>query len=1092
MRPYPEPSGTACPPMPAGGRRRWARAFAAAVASAGLVATGAHVQTARAAIPDPTPTTAVVSVHVGGDRDGSTTIGPRSGVTFGLFASEPSSYDPYDGYTDETPLYSCTSDADGECSFVVPIGAGGTAAGDRLWVAPTDGPPGGDTTWYANPVWQTAPLTGTTGRDQTRHVFQTPGLQAGQLFESGTGTFMNEPGVQTSPTHPVSEYTRRIDTGGTWPLSRVDPDLPPQCGLNVALVVDLSSSMNGSVVENPVTGAPGLVDAMDAFVNSLRGTPSQAALFTFSTNTPAINAGANTGLMPVASTADSNAFKALYAGWTNSTANGYTNWDRALAAVAAVNTASDPDQRFDLVVFITDGNPTVYGPSPNTGPGSRSGYTRFREIGNAVASANLAKASGGTIVNDQLIGGTRILAVGVGGGLDAGADRNLRSVSGRTEYDGTNITEADFIRTDDFDQVRDSLRDLFLSQCAPSVSVVKQIVPFGGTVADAYTPSDGWDFTAAATTTGVSVAPTSATTDTTTGALNFDLTFDDGVLAGGVDIAEDPRTADGYVPVQVAGANAVCENKSEDDAPVPVTNTGAAGFHVDVGLQDAVSCVVYNRAPDVTAASVVVAKRWRVITDVGIQEYEEGIQPADLRAHLTLTGPGASGATGQTWGVTRHGYVDQDVVGVAEDVRIGLPGCRLTDVVIDSPAWADPVDLPDPAQIDVTLEPGLNEYTITNTVACASHLTLTKRVFGGAASPRSWTLRAIAPGGALAGPDGRTGVTAEVTPQVQYQLAEQADADPELLNYVQDDSREDPAANPRSTGSMDCRVIGPGGRLRGFSGGGDGGVTVPLGQDVECVANNRTAPLTLVKQVDGGDARPQDFSFTATPLDPAPAGLRARSFAGSGAPGTTVTVRPGQPYRLAESGGDGRYRLTALNCTIDGAAVSTDPLIIPAGASAVCDAANQFVPPEPPPVPPPDPPAPPEPPVVLRGQVRVAKVADRTVARAGQRITYRIRVRAVGRGTARDIRVCDILPSSLVLVRAPGARVSGGRACWNIRSMRPGTRRTLTVVMSVPRMRGTRVIRNVVRVNGANITNATAQRRVRVLAATPHHPGFTG
>ncbi|MFD8334451.1 VWA domain-containing protein [Streptomyces solisilvae] len=881
----------------------------------GLVLVSGPGGAAVADVPDPTDSTAVVNVSVGADRDTATTITPLAGVTFGLFSAQPTEYEPFDGYTTGTPLYTCVSDADGDCSVEVPVGAGGITPGTRLWVAPVAGPSG----WYANPVFQTAPLTGAAGRVQTRHVFQTPPLYAGQTYRSGSGGFMSDPGTQTTPPSTISQYTTRVASGGVWPLSRVNPDLPTQCGLKVAFVVDLSASVQGSVTA--------LKSAADSFVDALRGTPSQAALFTFSTDSPAVNAGPNSGLMPVATTADANRFKQLYSGWTESTANGYTNWDRGLGAVAAVNESDDPDEHFDLAIVLTDGNPTAFGPQ---GPGypQPAGFTRFREMENAIASANRVKAED-----------TRIVSVGVGDGLDQGATANLRAISGRTAYDGTDIAEADFIQAADYAEVGRDLHDLVLSACAPSISVIKQIVPHGGTADDAYTPAEGWQFTAEPDNPAVTVTPTSGTTSPQTGALNFDLAFEAEDSPAGVTVAEDPQTAQGYTPFPVDGQNAVCVNKSEDDAPVEVTNSGTTGFHVDVGLQDAVSCVVLDQAPDVNAASVVIHKRWQVTTAAGTQTYEEGDQPSDLQARLHLTGPGDQGAMDQPWSVERHGYRAGDSATVSEEVDLRLPGCTFEGGRINGPG-ADGVPLPaDAPTADITLGAGSNEFTVTNGVDCRSRLTLVKEVVGDA-DPDAWILHAIAPQGALPGPQGTSGVSAEVTPDVTYQLAERLGSDdPDLLNYRQDDFRSDPSEHPDSTGSMDCAITRNGQPVNGFAQGADGSVVVPLGQDVTCTAVNRTAQLTLIKNVEGGDAAPGDFALTVTPVDPDPVGIPTQTVPGASTPGNSINVRPGQEYRITESPQSG-YRLESVVCTIGDTTHTGQTLVIPAGYNALCTVTN--------------------------------------------------------------------------------------------------------------------------------------------------------
>lgn len=1067
--------------------RRCPRTALLTILVAGVLALGSSRPVdAGAAVPPASSGTAVVNVFVGGDRATPTTIAPRPGVTFGLFATEPSEYDPFDGYTTAAPLYSCVADADGDCAFQVPVGRGGVREGTRLWVAPIAGPLGTGANWFANPVWQTAPLTGGS-RDQTRHVFQTPRLFGNNVYLPGSGGYISDPGAQTDPPNRTSDYTRRIASGGAWPMSRADPRLPAQCGLNVGLVVDLSSSMNGSV--------PALKGAMDAFVGALRGTPSRAALYTFSTDTPAVAiaaaGGGNTSLLPVATTADAAKFAALYAGWTNGTANGYTNWDRALAQVAEDN-SKQPDEGFDLVVFLTDGNPTVYGPITGGIP-ARSGYTRFREIGNAVASANLLKRSGGTIRNDVLVGGTRILAVGVGGGLDAGAGRNLRAISGRTEYDGTNLPEADYFRTTDFETVGRRLREVLLAECAPSVSVVKQIVPFGGTIDDAVTPGEPWDFRAETTTSGATVSPESASTDPITGALNFELAFDSEAAPAGLDVRENPRTADGYRPFRVGGDNAVCVNKSEDDRPVPVTNIGTTGFNVDVGLQDAVSCVVYNEAPDLTSASVVADKQWRVTSAAGTETYAEGQQPAGLDGRLSLTGPGSADPTEQPWRVVRSGYAAGDVVTLSESLDIGMPGCTFTGGTVTGPGITGGTLTPGDRSAQATLPAGANAYTITNDIRCTSRLTLRKQVRGGDAPPNAWTLQGLSPSGALPGPLGLSGVTAEVTEGVDYQLAEQLNnGDPSLLNYRQADYRQRPLANPQSTGSMACEVVDDGALRRGNSLGQEGAVAVPLGQDMTCVATNQTAPLTLVKRIVGGNAAPSEFRFTLTPVSPDPGGLSTQTAAGSGRPGTTVHVRPDQQYRVTETGRSD-YRLTDLTCAVGSTTQSGELLTIPAGANATCTATNTFTPSGGPPTPSPVLPHYRPPSNRSRPRLSVTKTPNRKTARRGQRIVFRIVVGSRGPTVARSVRVCDRLSGSLLLVRARGAQLrKGGRICWTVPRLAPGERRVFTVVAAVPRRQATRSVRNLVRVTGSNFNSVRATARVRLVGSPPRVPRFTG
>jgi len=913
-----------------------------------LAALPARLTSAVAAVPGPADGVAVVDIKIASDRTSVSTIGPLSGEEYGLFARRPTHF-TFDGIVDlvaegaNQPLYRCTSDLDGDCVWTVPIGSGAGAvpAETRLWTGPITMPPG----YYANPVWQTGPLTGADSQYiSTPRMFQTPALQAGQVYTAGA-QWITTPGIATDTSGmpaglangtstAAGSYRQRISSGGITVAARVNPASVTSCGRRVALVVDLSSSMNGQVAN--------LKSALDAIVDGLRGTPSEIALFTFSTSSPAV-AAQNYDERPVATTAQANAFKQLYAGWNNSQANGYTNWDAGLYRVSQYNASLPVRRQFDTAIVLTDGNPTAY--ANGTTGDALAGYTRFRELGNAVASANALKAQG-----------VRVLSFGVGAGIDERAGVNLRSISGRQEYDGTNLTTASYFQESDYSTVGAQLHSLVLDACAPSISVIKQVVPDGGGLADAYTPTIGWQFTASPSA-GTSVDAPSKTTDATTGGVNFDLTFDAGTTSGSVGVTETPKA--GYTPFQ-NGSSTSCEYiaGSRTGSPATITVTGGgAGFEVaDVRIDDAVSCVVYNQAPASLDASVVVEKLWRVRStpDGSYAEYANQSQPPGLQAALLLDGPGADDpSSDQPWGTPRGGYTSGADVQVQERPTIGLPGCELTRSTIragTSPGTGTETDLSSGAVPTATVgtATGDNAWTITNYVTCVSRLTLSKEVLGGPADPASWVLRAVAPGGALPGPQGVVGsagaTQVTVTPNVSYQLAEQpSSADPAMLVYVQDDSRTLPLQHPESTGSMYCVVVAdPGGDQLGDAEGMQGNVTVPLGQDVTCTATNRAAALTIIKAVDGGDAVPGDFAFRLTPVVPHPDGLPSVTVLGAADPGTTVAVRPGQAYEVVETRAPGHYQLGSFDCAVGARAVTEPALTVPSGTSAVCTATNVY------------------------------------------------------------------------------------------------------------------------------------------------------
>lgn len=880
---------------------------------------GVRAPEARAVVAEPTGNEAVISVRTGGDRTGVTAVAGLPGVELRLYRGA-------NGANPVTEAWgTCTSDADGDCNFVVPEAQRGTSGscaaagagvncGARFYVRQAGAPTG----FFANPVLSTA-TTGTAGVPRS-YEFQTPALYAGQTTTTG------QPG-STLGTFMVSQTsTLATASGGVWQQSRVNPPLPDQCGLDVALILDLSGSVGGNL--------PDLKGAADTFVDALTGTPSRMSLFSFAALSPAAGATANyPEHRPVSTTADATAFKSLYAGWT---VGGGTNWDRGIAAPA------EASQAYDLAVIITDGNPTYYA-DPTQGNGST---TRFREIENGIFSANALKARG-----------TRLLAVGVGAGVsDAGAALNLQSVSGTEEYDGTNVESADFYRTG-FDEAGDALRELVFSKCAPSLSVVKAIVPPGGTVDDAVPAGAGWTFTADATPPVDGLPATLVTPDDGTGAVNFPVAF-----TGSTTITVTEEQQPGYTLLPQAGANAVCTARSPDapdGAPVVVTDVDDPddpGFSFTMAANSAVSCVLYNQAPTPPAA-LVVEKTW----EINGETVAQGAQPSGITADLWLTLPGQADPVRGGWGVTRDQLVGDDV-GLAEVVSFGSRDlCTLDSATVTAingdpvgvafpsevrPAGADPDVAPGVTFYPLTLSVPLTTVAVTNTVTCPTELSLTKTALGGNTPPTAWDLTATGPGGAaLAGPTGSAGVTdVAVTPGETYVIAESG-GEPW---YAQVDQRGADAV-PGSTGSAFCRVLSADGSLLGDVINGLNGSVVPtLGQRTTCELVNFTARLALrkvVQNADGSPAPPDAWSLTATPVGPGvPAGLGPTTVAGTSAPlGDVFFVRPGTPYALTESAAPDApagYTLAGIDCALGPSPREAPTVTVEQLSSIICTFTN--------------------------------------------------------------------------------------------------------------------------------------------------------
>lgn len=205
---------------------------------------------------------ATVQVQVGGDRSGSTTINGLANVQLGLFTS----------LTAANPVNNtwavCTSDSTGLCEFKIPDAASGGTNYDRELYVRAIGPTSGTF------VVHKSLGIGSSGENSTEYGFRVGQvvsnswrLRAGNTYTSGT-QFMLDTGNFSN-----------IASGGVFQTVRANPVFPPKCGIDVALILDVSGSVNGY--------QDNLVSAATALVNALTGTPSRMALFSFNNSAPA-------------------------------------------------------------------------------------------------------------------------------------------------------------------------------------------------------------------------------------------------------------------------------------------------------------------------------------------------------------------------------------------------------------------------------------------------------------------------------------------------------------------------------------------------------------------------------------------------------------------------------------------------------------------------------------------------------------------------------------------------------------------------------------------------------------------------------------
>ena len=159
--------------------------------------------------------------------------------------------------------------------------------------------------------------TGTTVASDS-YVFQTGSqLRSGTVYAS-SADFMISTGT-----------TNNEASGGIWQNSLNNPTFPAKCGINVAILHDLSNSVTTADLTAMKTASTGFVDA-------LTGTPSQVSTFTFASAAPAAGAANTTlALTSVSTAAGATSVKNKINGMVLPGGNdGGTNWDRGIYQVA--------------------------------------------------------------------------------------------------------------------------------------------------------------------------------------------------------------------------------------------------------------------------------------------------------------------------------------------------------------------------------------------------------------------------------------------------------------------------------------------------------------------------------------------------------------------------------------------------------------------------------------------------------------------------------------------------------------------------------------------------------------------------------------
>ena len=206
-------------------------------------------------------------------------------------------------------------------------------------------------------------------------------------------------------------------------------------GLDVAIVADVSGSTRQYIATYR--------NAVKAFVQALADAPgdNRAAVFNFSDRSPAAEGG-NPANIPQLLDVKNETSKTRLDNWANAlTAATSTNWDHPLHLVDKA--MDDGTAHYDLVLFLSDGNPNTLGTAQNVRAGKH--LSHFEET---VLAGNAVKEHG-----------TRVIGQRIKGDNDWIPSAHIRGISGTVEYaDGMGLNDFDFSKDNEFNQLADTLR----------------------------------------------------------------------------------------------------------------------------------------------------------------------------------------------------------------------------------------------------------------------------------------------------------------------------------------------------------------------------------------------------------------------------------------------------------------------------------------------------------------------------------------------------------------------------------------------------------------------------------------------------------
>lgn len=124
-------------------------------------------------------------------------------------------------------------------------------------------------------------------------------------------------------------------------------------------------------------------------------------------------------------------------------------------------------------------------------------------------------------------------------------------------------------------------------------------------------------------------------------------------------------------------------------------------------------------------------------------------------------------------------------------------------------------------------------------------------------------------------------------------------------------------------------------------------------------------------------------------------------------------------------------------------------------------------------------------------RLSITKKASKKTVRVGKNVKFTIKVKNTSRVNAVNVRVCDMIPARMSVIRKDGGKLRSGNLCWDIPVLRAGKSRTFKPVFRISNGRASSVT-NPVRAKGTNTRTARAKAKVRVPRKKARAGGTTG